>query len=975
MQWDDRTGFLWLATEAGVVRYDGMAFKTFDNTSNPDLGSNRIVFALKNEKNKIFIGGESGNLLVVKDNKVNTFIKDPVGVRYDYNYYCAASASDTLFRKCLKKHWPDHYFTIFGQKVMPINDTACLAWALGNLFYYSITTNDPVLINNLPGNIKNVFKVDNDCYYLDSLNRLFSYEVYRGKSVQQEILDTAGRHFDLKEKNSQVFWEVGMPNPVLIQDGVAWRVQKKDNGRLRLSLIATGIPEDALYRYVQYMQDGNYLFLATDSKGLYIIHKNQLVAKQPTETNINQRNSFYSQVEMPNGNVLTSDGRVIGDNFPKSNYNLKRFDNAVFRPNDSTVIFYSGDTLYSYNRYSYTSKNILVMHTNDVFAALNSGNKMYYVNQKGIGILDGNGGIKFEREFNEQINYNLNPIELVEMPGNKLLLACCAGLLSFDTQTKQLDTLLKIPSVCVRALYKYGNYVFVGTYGGGFYVLKNGKLKAMPPDINQYLKYTHCFIEDDNGFCWISTNNGIFKVKTSDITDAYDKDLTQIYYHYLGKNDGMQTTEMNGGCTPCAIRLRNGNFSFPTMDGLLWFNPAKVDVFLPEGDLYVDRLIADGKLINQEPGKSISFPEMKKLEIVLSTNVWCKKENLYIDFKLNDENWQRTNMASNEPVIALSNLSYGKYILQIRKLNGFGTNNYSYASISFTVATPYYHQWWFRILAVLALGGLVYAVFWLRLRQYEISEKKLSAMVDEKTRDLNIKNIELEKNDQIKTRLISVINHDIITPLKFMHYAGKALIQNTGVINREQELETISDIVQTAKDMEMLSSQILNWIIYQNPNQRMQKEEFDLHQVVELLLGVLQIPAKMKNTLLKNEVPPHFVVYQYMEPLRVLVYNLALNSVNFTRDGTINVSARFEGNMAIIQVKDTGLGMTTGQIENLMSDDRIIPSPNIDNKKGTGLGYMIIKDLLRLMEGKLTVESSKTSGTTVSISLPSVAMY
>jgi ligand-binding sensor domain-containing protein len=68
LQWDKTTGFLWIATEAGLVRYNGMTFKTFDNTTNPELGSNRIKMLVKNASGKILAGGEEGNLTVVKNN-------------------------------------------------------------------------------------------------------------------------------------------------------------------------------------------------------------------------------------------------------------------------------------------------------------------------------------------------------------------------------------------------------------------------------------------------------------------------------------------------------------------------------------------------------------------------------------------------------------------------------------------------------------------------------------------------------------------------------------------------------------------------------------------------------------------------------------------------------------------------------------------------------------------------------------------
>jgi len=63
--------------------------------------------------------------------------------------------------------------------------------------------------------------------------------------------------------------------------------------------------------------------------------------------------------------------------------------------------------------------------------------------------------------------------------------------------------------------------------------------------------------------------------------------------------------------------------------------------------------------------------------------------------------------------------------------------------------------------------------------------------------------------------------------------------------------------------------------------------------------------------------------------------------------------------------------MTPEQIQNVMADQFIISSVHVDNRKGNGLGYLIIKDLLKMMEGRFNIQSEKGKGTTVSIHLPS----
>ncbi|HNP22123.1 MAG TPA: HAMP domain-containing sensor histidine kinase [Panacibacter sp.] len=972
LQWDESTGFLWIATEAGIVRYNGMGFKTFDINTNPEIGSNRIVCIVKNTRGNILAGGELGNLCIIKDNMVLPWFTDAGKARYNYNYYAALEGPDTLFKQCYKTPFPGNFSNYYQGALVSLNDTACVVLAKDSLFYYSVSTLQPVFIKSAPPGIRKVFTIGGKLYLLNRSGQLFACNVSENEYVPQQLTGENNRSFHIEETGSAVFWQSGMDNPIVMQQGKAWLLEKANEHQVTSTLVASGIPGNTLFRYAAYKKNGGYLFLGSASKGIYVIHPNQLLTKQPGAQTLNRRNSFYSQVELPDGNIITNEGIIIGDNPGHGNFNIgNRFLNSIFTINDSTIIYGGKDSLFLYDRKHCVRKLVCATTINDGFAAIRSEGHLYLCNQDGIGIIHDNGSIEFLQRYDHNTGIHLQPFDIAEISPGKLAIATCGGLLQFNTLTKKTDTLLKLQSVCIRSLHKDGDYLFIGTYGGGYYMMKNGILKAMPLDINQYLKYTHCFIKDDAGYYWISTNNGLFKVRMTDMIDAYEKNIPQLYYHYLGKEDGMETTEMNGGCTPCAIRLHNGMFSFPTMDGLLWVDPANTNIELPSGVIYIDRFLANGNPVNVAQNQNMELGRnVSRVDIALAVNAWCRKENLYLEYKLNNSRWFRVEMVAGEPKISFASLGYGTYTLSIRKMNGFGTGNYSFRDITFTIPTPFYQQWWFRILVLLALAVLAYLVFRWRLHRYNVREKKLTAMVEQKTMDLNLKNIQLEKNNQINLRLISIINHDIMTPLKFMHYAGKALVDNKGTISEGQQAETISEITQTARDMEQLSSQILNWIIYHNPDGRMQKEEFDLHQLVEVVIRVLQFSAKEKHTLLQNKVPLGSVVNQFLEPMRVMIYNIVLNSLNFTKNGTITIESHNKDNKIVLQVSDNGLGMTQQQIDNLLSDEKTIASINVDQKKGTGLGYLIIKDLLKMMEGSLEISSILHSGTTVIVTLP-----
>jgi signal transduction histidine kinase len=452
------------------------------------------------------------------------------------------------------------------------------------------------------------------------------------------------------------------------------------------------------------------------------------------------------------------------------------------------------------------------------------------------------------------------------------------------------------------------------------------------------------------------------------LINASEHNNQQVYYHYFGKNDGMNITEMNGGCVPCALRLKSGTLSFPTMDGLLWVQPDKATPSLPSGEIYVDEIIVNNRLIDPDSiGKKDLSPKTSEIILKLGYSAWCNKENIYIDYQFSGDNSWKPLSINNEATLHFNNLPSGTYHLMLRKINGFGINNYSYKEVKFTIATPWYKQLWFAFVAAAAFLGFVLLIFQLRLRTHKRQQKKLELQVAEKTSQLLEKTEGLEKADRIKTRLISIISHDIITPLKFLAAAGKNLLEKRKQMPEELQQETIEEMTNTSLELQQLSTNILNWIKYQNENRRQVKEEFNLYELVDSVFSLLRSMATHKELVLVNKVPNNLLINQYYEPLKILVYNLVTNAINFSDKGTITVSLDKSGEKNILWVHDEGVGMTDEQIKNVLSKEFIISSTNVDNRKGNGLGYLIIKDLVKMMGATLDIKSEKGKGTRVSV--------
>ena len=277
---------------------------------------------------------------------------------------------------------------------------------------------------------------------------------------------------------------------------------------------------------------------------------------------------------------------------------------------------------------------------------------------------------------------------------------------------------------------------------------------------------------------------------------------------------------------------------------------------------------------------------------------------------------------------------------------------------------------WVYLLIAIPITLLGLYLLLLLVKKIIVRQKIFKLLMERKTWEVNMKNEELEKNNIIKTRLISIISHDLVSPLKFIHLTSKHLLEKRGEMSNELMSEMLQEISHSSKELELLSTNILNWIKYQNENRRMTKEEFDLHQMVNQIFGIFQGLARQKGVQFVNHINEGLILYQFMEPIRIVLYNIILNALNFTEKGNITISGGHTSKGILVKIRDEGIGMTQDQINNIMSEHIIVSSANVNNRKGNGLGYLIIKDLLKLVDAKFVIKSQKNKGTMVSIFLP-----
>ena len=968
LQWDGQTGFLWIATEAGIARYNGAEFVLFDRANTPGLFSERMLFLLKTRDGRIFSSDETGDLFFVTRNRLTFMGHTPIDTRPASFRLTGLVASGVLFRQSSQQAPADFGFNWFREQLVPLTEKRLLLTHNDTLYDYRLGMLAPAFVMTLPPDSR-ICYLDSTLFLFDPRHGFFRLDTASGKkypvALQGLVFDKAGR-----DKRS-FFWDNSMPEPMLLEGPNVWTIHKTGE-RLEAQLICTALPTDGRISYLKYDSGSRLLFAGTQSKGLIVIRKDLVRPVRAPVRSPDQQTAYYSQVALPGGGVLTNEGPVFDGKghttaFPAIH---TPFNSYVLQDTDSTLWYSREDTVFSYSFRTRRTTMILAGQGAITTGFLQCGKDLYVANAIGIGTIR-NQVIDYRYRY-PQANINSNvPFAMVEMSPGCIAIATCEGLLRFNTGDRHLDTLLRIPGICVRALWQYHDHLFIGTYGRGIWLYKDGRLRAVPLDKRGYLRYAHCFAPDRLGYCWISSNRGLFRTRPQELVAAFEKG-TGVSYHYYGREEGMDMTELNGGCTPCALSVNDTVLSFPSMDGLVWVDPNRPIPTLPRGSVYIDGFIADSQQIDLGSlVKPVLAANTRDISFDLAFPAWLSKENLDIEYKLEPYNavWQPLDPSRN-PDLHFSNLPYGAYRLLVRQTGVTGRPDSSLVISSFYIQSHWYQQPWSWLLGFCLLCGLIMVIVRWRTARFQIRQNNLEKQIAEKTRQLQVKNEELERTDLIKTRLISIISHDLVTPLRFLHLTGKNLIEKKRELPEALLLEAIGEMATTSKELELLGTNILNWIKYRNEDRRLAKETFDLHELVVQVFGVLGALARQKEIRLINDVEKGLVLYQYIEPVKIMLYNLVLNGINFTGSGHIRVFSEYTRDGIELQVQDTGVGMTPEQINNIMADHFIISSANVDNRKGNGLGYLIVKDLLKILRGTLAIRSEKEKGTSVTVWVP-----
>jgi signal transduction histidine kinase len=967
----DRNNFLWITTENGLVRFDGQQFLLYNASNTPFLQTNRFgAISETPQREVLFLSGFNPSI-------VYKALPD---------YSLVIDSSATQLRNKLISY---HSNGIFDPTPLCLDwakhrkaDTAFLDSLLHPSSYWVLNEREAV-----------IRYLDEGYYYLNTR----SGEVAR-LSISLDAKETQQAFFFgaifgvLRESGALFFFRNGRPASITIDRSVgkilrsnfpsvypglliytkgSLVIAKAGNDIYRMTIERDTLKAKLLFKGLQFLENQPFysfqydssadrLFVGTQNEGLFVITRKRF-------------HSLVFDVKDFSGNVFMATGILSGGRLLTSNGILDPADgkrNILFpvadRPDRHCLYKASDGSIWLSRRhrlqiYDSNFSRLLVADSlpldSYITAVVQGSDGSVWMSTVDNVMQFTNG--KLHLMLDHYPVFVKNEIETIaEINPGIFWIATRNGIYVYHLAGSSIESQPLMPHADTRSIFRARDgSIWIGTYGNGYFKYVNGRFISLPLDPQKYLAAAHTFQEDDKGFFWISTNHGLFRINKSDL-DSFSLDNSRnVFFDYFGKSLGFNTNEFNGGCNPGSISDRNGNFYFPSLNGIVTFHPDSVGQELPDKAIFVDHFSVDSDRLDSRQSIRIK-PDFNRIVVSVSSPFYGLGDNLRLEYKMDPigERWYPVEAGGK---IIINRLPYGKYALYIRKMNGWGNGNFARISIPFEVLPNWYNTGWFRVLMAVTFILFVLLSFRLRNRFLLRQNMRLQRKVEERTE-------ELEQSTLVKDQLLSVIMHDLRSPL----FSMSLLINHLGENFKRMKAEEVEDILRqlesSSRGISQFSTDFLTWYNSQMNGLTIRKEPIELETFIRLTGGFYKDIADRKGISLEYETVPALMLYSDKNILAVILRNVIDNAIKYTRSGRVSVATEKKDGHIFVRITDTGSGMTAEKIAEVLSY-----SENGPVLVTTSFGYRFITQLTRKLGGELHIDSEPGEGTVVTVAFRS----
>lgn len=287
--------------------------------------------------------------------------------------------------------------------------------------------------------------------------------------------------------------------------------------------------------------------------------------------------------------------------------------------------------------------------------------------------------------------------------------------------------------------------LWIGANGGGLNRLRQGVFQAVSTKGAELPGAIYSILEDDSGNLWMSSSQGIFRASRDELNRYVDDVAPTVAVASYGVADGLKVNEASSGGHPAAWRLENGELWFATLKGAATVDPAHLATNLVPPLVNIEQVSVDDKPQAMRDALTMQ-PGGRRFAIEYTALSFAAPQKVRFRYKLDgfDHSWIDAGALR---TAYYTNLPPGRYTFQVVACNNDGVWSTGPASISFRLEPFFYQTVWFYLLLAAMTGLLAYAGYHWRVRQVEL---RFSAVMAERNR------IAREIHDTLAQGLVAV---------------------------------------------------------------------------------------------------------------------------------------------------------------------------------------------------------------------------
>lgn len=893
-----RDGYLWIGTQHGLVRFDGNQFTVFDQMNTPGLPSDLIVFLYEDRQTNLWIGTQSSGLAMIHDGHIQSFARETAGA--GTVLAVQESQKGILFgmdggiadyhegRMSLYPATASLFLTLIGQhKIFPSRDGG--VWEFLSDFILKFKDNH--------------------------LEKNLGRWPWGNSPVKAACEDPDG-NLVVGTLGAGIFWFDARGNYHHIST-------------------ADGLSSDFVLSMC-FDNEGN-LWAGTDGGGLDRVKRKVF---EPLE-NFHPW-TVQSVCRDAWGGLWAAFGG-FGASYWRSNtivdYHVGLHQAAWEVLVDKDERVWAGtrnDGLFQFDTNRFVPVPFAHALGPEIFALFESRDGRLWVgSENGLGCRDARSW-KF---FTVRDGLSGNAVRAIaeDARGGLWIGTENNGLDYFDGQkfTAYRASPDGLPGDDISCLYvDSGGVLWVGTFGHGMARFNHGRWMPLSTRNGLASNSIGYIIGDDEGDLWIGSNRGLMRIPENSLADLADG--TNFFCRVYGKADGLPTRECSSGSQPAAVCAPDGRLWFPTIDGLVSVDPAKLKPNRRPPHVLIESVLVDERQQNTNPLDSAWSPDVtvppggEQLEIHYTALNFSAPGAVQFKYWLEGYQTVKTD-AGDSRVARYADLPPGRYRFHVIACNEDGIWNTNGAVLDVAVQPQFWQTNAFQIVSILLLLGMIVGI--VRYVSTQNLHRQVQHLKQQEALERERARIARDLHDQLGANLTQV------ALLGEMAEADKDL---------PEEVESHSrQISQTARETTRSLDEIV-WAI--NPSndtlEGLANYACKYAQEYFALAGVpcrVDFPAQLPAAAIPPEVR-HNVFLAFKEAVN--------NVVKHAQARDVSVALRLHPDHFTLQIEDHGRGL----------------GDNVEAKNRNGLRNM--KKRMSDIGGNFSIAPAAGGGTLVQLTVP-----